>query len=104
MEYPADGSIFPPDIAPPTFLWPDTRQARTWIIEVSFAERARPIRVRSTGEKMTPGELDASCVGADPPGLLSELAEAHAWKPGSEAWAAIKKHSVKGPVTVTIIG
>ncbi len=104
VEYPADGSIFPPDISPPTFLWRDTGQAKIWLIEVSFAERARRIQVRSAGEKMTPGELDSSCVGADPPTLPPELAEAHTWKPESEAWAVIKKHSVKRPAIVTITG
>jgi Flp pilus assembly protein TadD len=104
VEYPSNGSIFPPDISPPTFLWRDARQATSWVIEVTFEERARPIRVRSAGEKMTPGELDASCVGADPPTLSPELAEAHAWKPPSAVWAAIKKHSVKRPATVTFTG
>ena len=104
VEYPADGSIFPPDIAPPTFLWRDTQQAKIWMIEVSFADRAHPIRMQSAGEKMTPGELDPSCVGADPPTLPPELAEAHTWKPESVAWAAIKKHSMKRPATVTITG
>ncbi len=104
VEYPVDGSIFPPDMAPPTFLWRDTREAKIWVIEVSFAERAHPITVQSAGEKMTPGELDPSCVGADPPTLPPELAEAHTWKPESAAWAAIKKHSVKRPATVIITG
>ncbi len=104
VEYPADGSIFPPDMSPPTFLWRDAKEAKIWIIEVSFAERADPVRVRSAGEKLTPGELDPTCVGADPPTLPPELAEAHTWKPESAAWAAIKKHSVKRPATVIITG
>ena len=35
IDYPADGSIFPPDMAAPTFLWRDTAPgAVSWQIDV----------------------------------------------------------------------
>ena len=36
VDYPLEGSVFPPDFAPPTFLWQDDSKADTWLIEVSF--------------------------------------------------------------------
>ena len=37
VDYPLEGSIFPPDITPPTFLWRDANEsAKRWVISVSF--------------------------------------------------------------------
>src|SRR5271169_2576452 len=48
VDYPQDGSIFPPDIAPPTFLWRDEQPGAThWTIEVEFTGKAAPVRVES---------------------------------------------------------
>ena len=41
IDYPEEGSIFPPEIAAPTFLWRDAAdKARAWLIEVTFADGA----------------------------------------------------------------
>ena len=39
IDYPAPGSVFPPDIAAPTFLWRDAAAgAKVWLIEVAFKD------------------------------------------------------------------
>src|SRR5689334_10607582 len=59
IDYPADGTLFPPDFAPPTFLWRDADPAATvWRIQVSFGERAAAIDVKSNGERLQIGEID----------------------------------------------
>ncbi len=107
IDYPAPGAIFPPDIAPPTFLWRDAAPAaKFWVIEVTFRDRFPAIRIQSHGERMPIGEIDERCAkaGAAPPTLTPLEAEAHSWKPDAAAWAAIKRHSVKRPATLAISG
>src|ERR1039457_1666260 len=48
IDYPEDGSIFPPGITPPTFLWRDAA-GTSWNIEISFADKSAPIHAVSTG-------------------------------------------------------
>ena len=105
IDYPADGSIFPPDFAPPTFLWRDTEPgARSWRIEVTFADGATPVQLYSGGERLQVGEIDPRCVGAVPPTLTPAQAAAHTWKPDPQTWEAIKRHSGKGAAAITITG
>jgi len=50
IVYPLNGTVFPPDMAAPTVIWRDpAASARTWKIEVTFANGATPIRVSSVG-------------------------------------------------------
>src|SRR5579863_4668936 len=37
IDYPEDGSIFPPGVTPPTFLWRDAAGSM-WNIDISFAD------------------------------------------------------------------
>ncbi len=107
IDYPAEGSIFPPDMAAPTFLWRDAAQdVTTWLIEVSFADGSASIRVKPRGERMRVGEIDPRCVAKTNtlPKLTPQQAATRTWIPDLETWAAIKKHSVAGPATVTISG
>ncbi|MGA7412672.1 MAG: tetratricopeptide repeat protein [Bryobacteraceae bacterium] len=104
VDYPQDGSIFPPDIAPPTFLWRDEQPSAThWTIEVQFRGKPAPVRVESKGELLQPGPIDPRCVGAVPPELTPEQAASHTWKPDPQTWAAIKSRSLDG-ATLTITG
>jgi tetratricopeptide (TPR) repeat protein len=105
VDYPSEGSLFPPDIIAPTFQWRDAEAAATaWRIDVTFADRAHALQFWSQGEKMKLGELDTSLVGYVPPTLTPEQEAAHIWKPDPKTWAEIKKHSVKGPATVIFTG
>jgi len=107
IDYPADRSIFPPDMTAPTFLWRDPApNAVSWRIDVSFADGSPGIHVTAKGERMQIGEIDPRCVSATnkPPSLTPQQAASHTWIPDSDVWAAIKKKSVAGPATVTVSG
>ncbi len=107
VDYPASGSVFPPDFTPPTFLWRDSQQGVTeWSIEVTFAAGPSPIRLTSRGEPMSVGEIDPRAVGPTNqlPQLTPEQAAAHTWMPGSEVWEIIKKNSVAGAATIRFTG
>jgi tetratricopeptide (TPR) repeat protein len=78
VSYPATGTLFPPEIVPPTFRWIDTAAgAGAWILRWTF-----------------PDEGDA----------LTFLARSHAWTPDPDAWESIKRRSVGGPARITLLG
>lgn len=106
IDYPSDGSLIPPDFAPPTFRWRDTSSAEAWEIRVDFADGSNRLRVKSRGEPMRVGEIDPDCVSDmnESPALRPEQAAAHTWKPDPATWEEIKKHSVRRPATVMISG
>lgn len=107
VDYPADASLFPPEFPPPLFLWRDpATNATFWVIEVTFADGAATLRLRTQGERMRIGEIDPRCVAAnnEPPRLTPKQAAAHTWRPDSATWAAIKQHSVRGAAAITIRG
>jgi hypothetical protein len=107
IDYPQDGSIFPPDIIPPTFIWRDAdASAKSWHIAITFADGSKPMQVTSHGEPLQIGKIDPRCVSENnkPPTLTPEQAAAHTWTPDAETWAAIKRHSVEHPATVEITG
>src|ERR1039458_5386531 len=107
IDYPLEGSIFPPDFAPPTFLWRDSEAATSaWELEIAFADGAPAIRLTARGEPMRIGEIDPRCVAESnqPPQLTPEQAAAHTWKPDPAAWSIVKRRSAGRPATVTITG
>ena len=65
VDYPAEGSVFPPEFPAPTFLWRDaSKNANTWTIELASGGAAQPaIRATSQGERLRIGEIDPRCVG-----------------------------------------
>jgi len=107
VDLPVAGTIYPPDLAPPTFLWRDEDERATlWRIEVSFGRGTTPLRLNVKGERLRVGEIDQQCVAPNNelPQLTPEEAAAHSWKPDPETWAAIKRQSVQRPATLTIGG
>ena len=107
VDYPEDGSIFPPDFAPPTFLWRDAHAAtNAWELEIAFDDGAPAIHLTSRGEPMHVGEIDPRTVAEtnQMPKLTPELAAAHTWKPDAETWSLIGQRSAGHPATVTITG
>ncbi len=107
IDYPEAGSIFPPEITPPAFLWRDDgRGVSFWRIDVSFDNGSATIHATSKGARMRIGEIDPDCVADtnEPPRLTPELAAAHSWTPDVATWQAIERHSVAGAATVTIAG
>src|ERR1039457_239603 len=80
IDYPEEGSIFPPEITPPTFLWRDGGKGVTfWRIDVSFGDGPATIHGTSQGERMRIGRIDPDCVAGtnEPPRLTPHLAAAH---------------------------
>ncbi|HEY3838703.1 MAG TPA: tetratricopeptide repeat protein, partial [Bryobacteraceae bacterium] len=107
VDYPAEGSIFPPDMIAPTFLWRDPdRSATIWRIEATFADGSPAIRARSAGERIKIGEIDERCISETNklPELTPQQAEAHTWKPDAATWAAIQRQSSAAKATITITG
>src|ERR1035438_9163686 len=107
VDYPANGSIFPPEITPPTFIWHDeSNAAAAWTIDVSFSDGSPAIHFQSQEARLRIGEIDPRCVSPsnEPPALTPRLATAHTWTPTAEAWQAIKLHSKEHAATITITG
>ena len=78
IDYPADGTVFPPDIAAPAFRWTSAdANVVEWHVEVGFDD----------------GGPALQATAAAPP-----------WTPTQSQWQAIKSRSVAGAATVTIAG
>ncbi len=105
IDYPEDGSVFPPGITPPTFLWRDAA-GTSWSIDVTFADKSAPIHASSKGEHMRLREIDPDCVSDSnsPPKLSTQQAATWTWTPDTVTWAVIQAHSIERPATVTITG
>ena len=108
MDYPLEGSVFPPEFPPPRLEWRDASpRARFWTIDVSFGQEAAPsLRATSRGEPIEIGEIDERAVGKtnELPKLTPEQAAAHTWRPDPERWEAIKQGSTRRPAVLTITG
>ncbi|MGA8672121.1 MAG: tetratricopeptide repeat protein [Terracidiphilus sp.] len=107
IDYPLNGSVFPPDMEAPTFLWRDSAtDANAWRIDVTFANGSAALHVDAKGERMHVGEIDPRCISANNklPELTPEQAAARTWKPDASTWVAIKKRAGSGAVTITIRG
>jgi len=105
IDYPEDGSIFPPGITPPTFLWRDG-PASTWTIDIAFADQAPLVHVHANGERMRIGAIDPEAVSNtnEPPQLTPQQAASWIWTPDATTWKTIQSHSTAKPATVTITG
>ncbi len=106
VDYPLDGSLFPPEITPPTFLWRDaSKTAKRWVVEVSFGRHSGTIHTEAPGELMQLGEIDPQAGGDNVlPQVTPEQAATRTWKPDADTWEKIKRASVKSPATITITG
>src|SRR3989339_264288 len=77
IVYPYDESIFPADIAPPTFWWEDKTGANTWIIQIEFQNNSNPLKFKTSSKK---------------------------WTPERNIWEIIKKQSIEKTAKVTVTG
>jgi tetratricopeptide (TPR) repeat protein len=107
IDYPLEGSVFPPDFTAPTFLWRDpTPSATAWAIDVDFGDGRAEIHAQSAGAPPHVGAIDRRAVSETNrlPELTPEMAAAHSWTPDSNTWSVIKKRSVERAAVVTITG
>src|SRR5208337_4934727 len=106
-DYPQEGSIFPPALTPPTFIWHDEAPTATaWQIAIVFSDGSAAIQVKAPGERMHIGEIDTRCISNTNklPELTPRQASAWTWKPDDATWEAIKQDSREHPATMTIMG
>ncbi len=103
IDYPLEGTVFPPEITAPTVLWHDSSQGATrWVIRIVFADKSSAIEVESAGEPLHSGELDPNAGPGLP--LTPEQASTRTWKPDAAIWTTIKRLSVKAPASISIFG
>ncbi|MGJ5816652.1 tetratricopeptide repeat protein [Paludibaculum fermentans] len=105
VEYPRDGSIFPPDMAAPTIEWFEAGDpAGTWKIQIHFADGTAPLQVSAAGDRVRLGEIDPRCVSNTNrlPELTPHQAALRTWKPDAATWAMIQQHSIEKPAILTI--
>jgi tetratricopeptide (TPR) repeat protein len=103
-DYPENGSIFPPGIAAPTFLWRGGSASNTWQITVRFADGTQPIHLTARGQRMRVGPIDSRCIAPtnELPKLTPKEAESWTWKPDQPVWKTIQIHSVTAPAVFTV--
>ena len=78
VEYPLDETLFPPDIAAPTFHWIELNvRSDTYLVTIKLA---------------------------DDQGRMNFLTREPRWTPDAAAWETIKKRSLEKEATVTILG
>ena len=76
IDYPLDGTLFPPDIASPTFVWTDTASGSdSWAISMEFEDG------RSG---------------------LDFVSDSQQWAPSENDWSTVKRRTVDQPVKMTI--
>jgi len=106
VTYPLDGSIFPPEIVAPTFLWRDTSsEADRWLIDVAMEGGQAHVYVISDGPPPERGRIDPRCLSETnevyiPPGRAS----LRAWRPSPAVWQAVKARSADRAAVVTVTG
>jgi len=105
IDYPEDGSIFPPGITPPTFIWRDAA-ATSWKISFTFASHAPAITAIAKPVHMHFGPIDPDAVAPtnELPKLTPQQAASWVFTPTAAAWTAIQLHSTAQPATVTLTG
>ena len=105
IDYPEEGSIFPPGITPPTILWRDAAGA-SWNIDIFFADKTPPIHFVTGGERIKIPPIDSQAVSDTnkPPTLTAQQAATFIWTPDTATWATIQAHSVAAPARLVISG
>ncbi len=57
VDYPLDGTLFPPELAPPTFQWHDGNpRVDAWALAFRFADGRAPLRCTTDKPQWTPDE------------------------------------------------
>jgi Flp pilus assembly protein TadD len=103
IDYPLQGSIFPPEITAPTILWHDSNPAAVrWAVEVSFSGSRQRMRFETSGEPMKVREIDTRAGTSVE--LTPEQASTHTFTPSENDWNAIKQLSTTGRATLNIYG
>jgi len=105
LDYPLQGSVFPPEIVAPTVLWHDPApEARLWLFDVSFEAEEIHLYALTDGTRPEP-DIDLRAVTESNTYIETEYqASAHGWTPERDLWDAIKRMSVERDATLTVYG
>ncbi len=107
IDYPLPESLFPPDFAPPTFLFRDSAASNTaWRAEVRFTDGGAPLRLQVQARWLESGEIDYRAVADtnELPKVPADKAASRTWRPSREEWEKIQRRSAEKPATVVIEG
>ena len=103
IDYPVEGSVFPPEITAPTFFWHDSNEnVKRWAVQIHVPNARTPIWIDTPGTLLQQGEIDPKAG----PGLelTPEQATTHTWRPDPVLWAKIKQFSLNTAVRIEIRG
>ena len=106
VDYPFEGSIFPPEIVAPGVLWHDTSVAvKMWMVAIGFDSSAARIYALTDGRRLTTGELDSECMRDNNKWEESPYQKsARAWTPDNGLWEMIKEKSCERAAHIDIFG
>jgi type IV pilus biogenesis/stability protein PilW len=103
IDYPLPGSLFPPDMVAPTFLFHDPADSGFWRVDVAVAGEASAQTFLTDGRRPKP-EMDVRCGSANDNYREPEYqASAKGWTPDSALWDSLRKQTEKD-ITFTIYG
>jgi tetratricopeptide (TPR) repeat protein len=108
VDYPLPEAVFPPDMAPPTFVWSDpAAEADTWVIDVSPGTGRDHLYVLTQGagapreNDTDPRTLSAATAAYRPP---TPAVPPRRWMPDEQTWRKIVSLSAGQAVVTTIAG
>ena len=108
ITYPLNEAVFPPGFPCPAFTWRDSiSRASVWRIVLTRPDGSECGQFVTKGDALPlPAETDRiippKAAGDRKP--TTRPAPPKRWRPNAETWKAMKRASVSGPVTVTVLG
>ena len=107
VDYPLPGSVFPPDMVAPRFLWHDPApEAGRWVVDVALDGGRTRLTFLTDGPTPPTGEVDPRALGT-----TNEVyrptpyqASARSWQPSDAEWAGIRAGSADQAAVVTFVG
>jgi tetratricopeptide (TPR) repeat protein len=105
IDYPFEGSIFPPDIVAPTVLWHGTPgNSGMWLVKIGFDSSAAIVYTLTDGHRIK-GELDSECIRDNNHWEESDYRKsARGWTPDGGLWTMIKERSRERSAHIDIYG
>ena len=108
IDYPLEGTVFPPDLAPPTFQWhtaTDAPTADAWLVSIELEQGGTRLGVLVSGT-LPDAELDTRLLTgpsrASPP--PERLPSARGWQLPPAIWSFLQAQSAGSSARITIIG
>ena len=106
--YPQDGSVFPPEIVPPTWIWSDaTPGVEAWRIDIRGDAEGEPqpfLEVVVPGVPPAIGEIDPAAIAPTNELPAPPPPDHRSWTPDEATWSSLKAHTKERWATATITG